>query len=205
MSTRIFLPVIPKPKEGTASVIVPSEGFQGPLFKGAEDIDLHCSSCSYKVAEGMASGQMKNMVLQCPGCRSYNAIISIPKIEQFVEKLQSSNLTSQSIPKFREALAKTVKEETTHEEFQEYLELSLPELSWFKEFIVPSNAGEMYAMLAFILALITWYQTVFKSKNAEPRVIVNNYFTGNDPFQGAGRNAPCPCGSGLKFKKCHGK
>lgn len=24
-------------------------------------------------------------------------------------------------------------------------------------------------------------------------------------FQGVGRNDPCPCGSGLKFKKCHGK
>jgi uncharacterized protein YecA (UPF0149 family) len=21
----------------------------------------------------------------------------------------------------------------------------------------------------------------------------------------SGRNAPCPCGSGLKFKKCHGR
>ncbi len=28
----------------------------------------------------------------------------------------------------------------------------------------------------------------------------------NDPrFQGIGRNEPCPCGSGKKFKKCHGK
>jgi uncharacterized protein len=24
-------------------------------------------------------------------------------------------------------------------------------------------------------------------------------------FAKAGRNDPCPCGSGLKFKKCHGK
>jgi uncharacterized protein YecA (UPF0149 family) len=24
-------------------------------------------------------------------------------------------------------------------------------------------------------------------------------------FVTAGRNDPCPCGSGLKFKKCHGK
>src|SRR6266487_2433448 len=23
------------------------------------------------------------------------------------------------------------------------------------------------------------------------------------PFQAVGRNNPCPCGSGLKFKKCH--
>ncbi|MCD8317191.1 MAG: preprotein translocase subunit SecA [Eggerthellaceae bacterium] len=26
-----------------------------------------------------------------------------------------------------------------------------------------------------------------------------------DPFANVGRNDPCPCGSGLKFKKCHGK
>ena len=26
----------------------------------------------------------------------------------------------------------------------------------------------------------------------------------NDPFANVGRNDPCPCGSGKKFKKCHG-
>jgi len=26
----------------------------------------------------------------------------------------------------------------------------------------------------------------------------------DDPFAGTGRNADCPCGSGKKFKKCHG-
>jgi uncharacterized protein YecA (UPF0149 family) len=26
----------------------------------------------------------------------------------------------------------------------------------------------------------------------------------NTKFAGAGRNALCPCGSGVKFKKCHG-
>ena len=25
-----------------------------------------------------------------------------------------------------------------------------------------------------------------------------------DPYRGIGRNDPCPCGSGRKFKKCHG-
>jgi len=29
--------------------------------------------------------------------------------------------------------------------------------------------------------------------------------TGTLDFTGVGRNDPCPCGSGLKFKKCHGK
>jgi preprotein translocase subunit SecA len=26
----------------------------------------------------------------------------------------------------------------------------------------------------------------------------------DDPFAGVGRNAECPCGSGKKYKKCHG-
>jgi preprotein translocase subunit SecA len=26
----------------------------------------------------------------------------------------------------------------------------------------------------------------------------------DDPFAGASRNAECPCGSGKKYKKCHG-
>lgn len=25
-----------------------------------------------------------------------------------------------------------------------------------------------------------------------------------NPLRNVGRNDPCPCGSGLKFKKCHG-
>lgn len=27
----------------------------------------------------------------------------------------------------------------------------------------------------------------------------------NDPYANVGRNAPCPCGSGKKFKMCHGR
>ncbi len=27
----------------------------------------------------------------------------------------------------------------------------------------------------------------------------------DDPYAGVGRNAPCPCGSGKKFKMCHGR
>ena len=27
----------------------------------------------------------------------------------------------------------------------------------------------------------------------------------SDPYAGTGRNAPCPCGSGKKYKMCHGR
>jgi preprotein translocase subunit SecA len=29
-------------------------------------------------------------------------------------------------------------------------------------------------------------------------------FAASNPYAGVGRNDPCPCGSGKKFKKCHG-
>ena len=27
----------------------------------------------------------------------------------------------------------------------------------------------------------------------------------DETFKGVGRNDPCPCGSGKKYKRCHGK
>ena len=41
-----------------------------------------------------------------------------------------------------------------------------------------------------------------KPAAAKPQTYVKDK---DDPFANVGRNDPCPCGSGLKFKKCHGK
>lgn len=30
-------------------------------------------------------------------------------------------------------------------------------------------------------------------------------FEGNEKYGKVGRNDPCPCGSGLKYKRCHGR
>jgi len=42
----------------------------------------------------------------------------------------------------------------------------------------------------------------------EPAVVSQRSPVGADvaanPYSGVGRNDPCPCGSGKKFKKCHG-
>ena len=39
--------------------------------------------------------------------------------------------------------------------------------------------------------------------NAQPvaRTVVKDK---DDPYANVGRNDPCPCGSGKKYKKCHG-
>ena len=45
-------------------------------------------------------------------------------------------------------------------------------------------------------------QTLPKPAPAKPQTYVKDK---DDPFANVGRNDPCPCGSGLKFKKCHGR
>ncbi len=41
-----------------------------------------------------------------------------------------------------------------------------------------------------------------KPEQAKPKTYVKDK---EDPFANVGRNDPCPCGSGLKYKKCHGR
>lgn len=41
-----------------------------------------------------------------------------------------------------------------------------------------------------------------KPAPAKPQTYVKDK---DDPFANVGRNDPCPCGSGLKYKKCHGR
>ena len=41
------------------------------------------------------------------------------------------------------------------------------------------------------------------SESGEPAKVATA--TSDDPYAGVGRNAPCPCGSGRKYKVCHGR
>jgi preprotein translocase subunit SecA len=42
------------------------------------------------------------------------------------------------------------------------------------------------------------------SADASGRVQTSRGSTGANDFANVGRNDPCPCGSGRKFKRCHG-
>ena len=43
------------------------------------------------------------------------------------------------------------------------------------------------------------------SAPSESGEAVQSGASNDDPYRGVGRNAPCPCGSGKKFKLCHGQ
>jgi hypothetical protein len=42
------------------------------IVKGRSTIDLHCGNCNAVLAEGIASGQLANVVLFCNRCGSFN-------------------------------------------------------------------------------------------------------------------------------------
>lgn len=97
----------------------------------------------------------------------------------------------------------------------------------FIELLKPKTAGDFYGMLAFVLALIVYIQSQTEKPKELPQQVINNITINQTyidtkpkpknipPKQAAnkkitkkekiGRNSPCPCGSGKKFKRCCGK
>jgi len=201
----IVLPVIPNLNTEKASVLIAGKGIRGGAYQTGDGIDLHCGKCITILAEGMEPGQIKNIILGCPKCGAFNAVVDIPVIEKFATQLISSELPKNSIPKFKEILSKGLESNDPAKYVTEKLKNSLPELEWFNTYLVPANAGETYAMLACIFAFVTWWQTRPKHNKESSSTVINNYFSDKDAYKDIEVNSKCPCGSGKKFKKCHGK
>jgi DNA-directed RNA polymerase subunit RPC12/RpoP len=71
--------VIPEPENGTASVLVRSNILfvtKNPyaVMSGTGDTDYVCGACKVALAAKVNRGQIANMVLRCPACKSFNAI-----------------------------------------------------------------------------------------------------------------------------------
>ena len=69
------LRVIPEPKKGTRAVLEKDSQTEPVIFKGSGGLDLQCGSCEAILAKGVAEGQLRNLVLHCNQCGSYNEIV----------------------------------------------------------------------------------------------------------------------------------
>jgi hypothetical protein len=78
--------------------------------------------------------------------------------------------------------------------------------------LLPRNRSDLYAFLALVIAAI---QLILSTVQAQDITIPNVDIDINQlisvtvnqnvqPVPKVGRNEPCPCGSGKKYKKCHG-
>lgn len=192
------------------------------------NIPARCNVCGHTFYSGFSLGGRNSVVsdciTRCPKCRnavSVNAATdSQGNIHIFANTafciLSNQAIQVHDLRKFREIikLNKPSKNEEEKTDFIETIKKELPELDEITNLLIPTNAGEFYGFLSFLLALIT-FLILMRGSNKEPnQTIINNFYNTNDPESeaykaayeqsGIKRKAPCPCGSGKKFKNCHG-
>lgn len=158
----------------------------------------------HKLVQQLHPGQIQNLVLKCPGCNSYNAIVSIPALESFVAHLQAVPAAVDQLPKLKAILEDAKQRQSPSTDVFALIEQQLPDLAQVKELLIPKTPGDFYGLLAFVVGFLAWLQSRKSSKQA-PSIVVNNFIGEHDPFRNVKPNDRCPCGSGKKFKKCHGK
>ena len=78
MSKQI-LKVISAPKEGTQTVLTAHDESYTVVIRGRGDVDLICGNCFSVLAEEVQTNTIKNFVLLCSKCGSYNLASNVSK------------------------------------------------------------------------------------------------------------------------------
>ena len=150
--------------------------------------------------------------------------------EDTIELLQGPERTVSELERLREILREAREGGADIEEVKSAVQREFPEWGHaLARLLVPKTPGEFYGLLSLVVAIIgvlLAYERSEQAKDAKPDQIINNItvvqesapITGQvqvtpspagpmNPAYGerTGRNEPCPCGSGQKFKRCHGK
>ena len=187
------------------------------------DIPAICNSCGTLFPSGMFLENCRDMSLSgctagpCPRCGSqghipdgiYNVTGNI------IELLSGPGSTIEALTRLKEKLTRIRDRTSNQNEIRSQVEEVLSEHEGLKNYI-PKNGSELAAYIAVIvsiIALILNYGFKNKDKIGPDNVInqinidqtINIQASTERVIPKVGRTEPCPCGSGLKYKKCHGK
>jgi hypothetical protein len=192
------------------------------------DLMAFCNKCGYSFHSGFSLGAnstVSNCGSACPNCKNVvtlNAQTDENGNFKNFSKLAFATLTAASFPIYDlEKLKDLIKVKpnksdiSSERELVEVIKQEIPELDELTNLLVPTNAGEFYGFLSFLLALVTFI-IVMRGSNKEPsQTIINNFYGASEPENEAYKAAYeqsaikrkdlCPCGSGKKFKNCHGE
>ena len=198
------LPVIPEPEQNTRTVFVqPPSDNPHPFLRGHGPADLLCGNCTFKLAQGLGPGQITDLVLKCPRCDSYNDIHFIPALEELISELLAAPDPFAKAVALKTKLQAAQYSGTSPTEVSESIQPDSDTLAKFISLIEPKSAGDFYGMLGCIIAFLAFLATL-KQLNT-PAMVVNQYITAQTASSASPRNTKCPCGSGKKFKHCHGR
>jgi SEC-C motif-containing protein len=168
-------------------------------------------------------------VSDCPECGTHARILGgvYNVVGDTLELLQGPEHTVSELERLREILRIARESGASPQEVGSTLQREFPEWGWaLAKLLVPRTPADFFALLNLIVAVVG-VLLVLKQEgqdtNAKPDQIINNITVvqeapqdpgqqpviapSTNPAYGkkVGRNDPCPCESGVKFKRCHGK
>ncbi len=166
-------------------------------------------------------------VPNCPECGTAGRILAgtFDFTENTVKLLQGPERTVTELERLREILRVAQESGASPEEVGSTVQQEFPD--WgpaLAKLLVPKTPADFYALLAVILMaleMILGDKQTGQTTNIEADTVINNLTVQEappvpgqsqvaptvNPAYGnkTGRNEPCPCGSGEKFKRCHGR
>lgn len=163
----------------------------------------------------------------CPVCRGQGDVLdgTFDFIGDTIRLLQGPSATVDRLHRLAAILREAQQRDASADEIRRKVEDDLPELSRISD-LLPRTRQELYAFITLLLAVIALMIQTGK-KNGDINIsidqVINNCVVqgeraspvgSSQPQQAlvpvksravAGRNDPCPCGSGRKYKHCHGR
>ncbi|MGJ1321440.1 YecA family protein [Sphingobacterium faecium] len=153
----------------------------------------------------------------CPNC-NYPELETKNNLYEFVEDtfqyLKSLNLPQLII--LDDALSiyrKSFKTREDNEKLNKVINDVAPQLFNIRSFI-PKTSADLAAWIGIVFTILFGVIQLLKSDETSPKTVIFNNINNTQIIEPAividsskiksGRNDQCPCGSGIKFKKCHG-
>jgi len=185
-------------------------------------IPAFCDSCGAAFPSGIVVDNCSNIHLSgnkagpCPRCGGMGSVIDgvFNVTGNIIEILSAPTRTIDQLQKLAGIIKSAAAEKKSSEEIAKDIKNEVPELSAVAGYI-PTNAAELVAWLTFILLAIQTISQLGDDHAPDVNVIFNqtieksmepqNYYPFNIPQAPPSRNAPCPCGSGKRYKHCCGK
>lgn len=181
------------------------------------------SSGGTLILEGNKSGP-------CPSCGGYGSVPdgTYRVVEEIIEILSAPQTTIDELMRLSLIIEKAEDQEVTVDEMKREAEDKVPALSRVFD-LLPKNREEARSDIKFFLKLIMTAIPMVVASQQGPMIQVDqvinetyqnetNYYhetntnynisiknTPHVKSRDIGRNDPCYCGSGIKYKKCHGR
>lgn len=190
-----------------------------------------CNKCGSIFPSGVAANGGVTITIMssksgpCPVCGGMGDIPdgTYRVIENIIEVLSAPDRTIYELKRLSEILDQAKKEEISKKELVEEAEKTIPKISSLLEWVIPKTREEKFEYGSrFIMAILgiatqLFISTMINNQPVEeirPETIINQTYEIQNynvyekkpvKVEKAGRNDPCPCGSGAKYKMCHGK